>query len=101
MISRDEILVIVIGAVQSLNDELIDEEKLEVVNEQTLLFGSGATLDSLSLVSVIVDVETEISDYTGHHITLTDDRAMSQDISPFDSVRTLCDYICLLTKELE
>lgn len=58
-----------------------------------------AELDSLSLVSVIVDVEGDISDLLSHSISLTDDRAMSQEISPFSNVKSLLAYIMILAAE--
>ena len=53
----------------------------------------GRRLDSLSLVSVIVDVETAVADELGKAVSLTDDKAMTQDISPFSDVATLARYV--------
>jgi hypothetical protein len=52
------------------------------------------------LVSGIVDVEAAISDIVGHDVSLTDDRAMSQDISPFTDVDSLTSYVELLLAEI-
>jgi hypothetical protein len=57
-------------------------------------------LISHSLVSVIVDVESAMSEQAGHEISLTDDRAMSQEISPFSDVNSLTAYIELLMSEV-
>ena len=70
------------------------------IDLDTRLFGADAVLDSLSLVSVIVDVETAISERVGHDICLTDDRAMSQEISPFSNVNTLSAYVELILSEM-
>jgi acyl carrier protein len=96
---RDEVLAIVLGALESLNAEL-DEAAQVQISPTTTLFGADATLDSLSLVSVIVDVETALTLKWEAPISLTDDRAMSRDISPFDSVGTLTDYILELLQEI-
>jgi hypothetical protein len=96
---RDEVLGIVLEALESLNQEL-DADAQIVIGPTTPLFGPDATLDSLSLVSVIVDVETALTLKWGEAISLTDDRAMSRDISPFDDVGTLTDYILELLQEI-
>jgi hypothetical protein len=97
--TEEKILNIILRALDSVNDELADDQKFQV-GPETPLFGVHATLDSLSLVSVIVDVEGEVGDYLGRSISLTDDRAMSQTVSPFDSVQTLLDYIMVLVEEV-
>jgi hypothetical protein len=98
MIRETAVLEVIFKALNNLNDELDDGNKFEV-NENTCLFGANAKLDSLSLVSVIVDVEGDISDLLGRSISLTDDRAMSQEISPFSNVKSLLTYIMVLASE--
>jgi hypothetical protein len=98
MINKNQVLEIILRALQNLNDELPDGDKIEV-SPTTPLFGPNATLDSLALVSVIVDVEGDVSTALGRSISLTDDRAMSQEISPFDDVQTLLNYIMFIVDE--
>lgn len=98
MIESKKVLEIILRALENLNDELSDNEKFEA-GPTTPLFGPNATLDSLALVSVIVDVEGDVSTALGRSISLTDDRAMSQEISPFDDVQTLLNYIIVLVNE--
>jgi acyl carrier protein len=95
MLNVNEIQKIIFHALELINDERPPEEKIKI-DLNTQLFGVDAVLDSLSLVSVIVDVETAISEAIGREISLTDDRAMSQAISPFTAVNTLTAYIFLL-----
>ena len=89
----------ILEALESLNQEL-DESARVAISPTTPLFGPSAQLDSLSLVSVIVDVETALTLRWEAPISLTDDRAMSREISPFDDVGTLTDYILELLREL-
>lgn len=96
---RDEVLAIVLGALESLNAELDEAERVQI-GPTTPLFGPDATLDSLSLVSVIVDVETALTIKWDTPISLTDDRAMSRAVSPFDDVGALTDYILELLQEI-
>jgi acyl carrier protein len=90
--TKQEITTIVINQVEQLNDTFPDAQKI-TVTENTVLFGNGSSIDSLSLVSVIVDLEMLFSDEHGFDISLTDDRAMTREISPFDSITSLVDYI--------
>lgn len=94
--TTDEALHIVLTALENLNDEL--DDRIEV-SPQTRLFGADAVIDSLSLVSIIVDVESEASDVLGFPVSLTDDRAINQEVSPFTSPKTLADYIVALAIE--
>jgi acyl carrier protein len=64
------------------------------VTESTRLLGRGAVLDSLGLVTLIVDLEERIEQEFGHSVTLASERAMSQASSPFLSVATLTEHIC-------
>jgi acyl carrier protein len=99
MSRRDEVLEIILEALESLNQELDESERVEI-GPTTALFGPDAKLDSLSLVSVIVDVETALTIKWDAPISLTDDRAMSREISPFDDVCALTDYILELLQEI-
>jgi acyl carrier protein len=92
MASQDAVIEIIYSALRNLNEEL-DEDKRVALAPDTRLFGPDASLDSLSLVSVIIDVETAVADELGRPVSLTDDTAMTQKISPFSNVKTLADYI--------
>jgi acyl carrier protein len=96
---REEVVGIILEALESLNQELDEHARVDI-GPATPLFGPDAQLDSLSLVSVIVDVETALTIRWNAPISLTDDRAMSRDISPFDDVGTLADYILELLAEI-
>jgi acyl carrier protein len=64
----------------------------EPITADTELFGPAGLLDSMGLVSVIVELEQKLSDRAGREISLMDDRALSQTRSPFRTVRSLADY---------
>lgn len=98
MLNKAAIQSIILQALNNINDERDSGDRIQI-NLDTLLFGSGAVLDSLELVSVIVDVEVATSEASGRGISLTDDRAMTQSISPFTDVNSLTDYILLLLSE--
>ncbi len=66
------------------------------IEEGTRLYGPEGLLDSLRLVSLVLDLEQEINDRMDTAITIADSRAMSQQRSPFRSVGSLADYIVRL-----
>jgi acyl carrier protein len=69
------------------------------LNESTPLFGKDAIVDSLSLVSLIVDIEQSLSLDYHVDICLTDDRAMTREVSPFETIGSLTHYIEELIQE--
>ena len=97
--TREEIKTTVIENVKNLVSTFPQDEQFEV-NEQTILFGLGSQIDSLSLVSIIVDLEMHYATELDVEFSLTDDRAMTRAVSPFDSVKNLVDYIHELISEL-
>ena len=92
MDSKAAVIEIIYRALRSLNEEL-EEDKRVALAPDTKLFGPEASLDSLSLVSIIVDVESAVADELGRVVSLTDDKAMTQAVSPFSDVTTLANYI--------
>ena len=66
---------------------------------KTELFGGKSNLDSLGLVTFIVNVEQRINNNFKKVIALADERAMSQKRSPFRNVQSLVDYIDELIKD--
>ena len=89
---------IILDALETINDEREPKDKL-CFNSDSKLFGIGCPIDSLSLVSLIVDVEAEINSIVDDPIALMDDRAVMREISPFDNVRNLKEYIVELLLE--
>jgi acyl carrier protein len=69
------------------------------IDSATRLFGRSGVLDSLGLVSVVVDVEQKLRDDLRIDIALMDDRAMSRNSSPFGTPDSLADYILELLAE--
>jgi len=90
---RTSIKNIIIKSLASL-DSVDDQAQTEIasLDESFSLFGSDARLDSLDLVSVITDLEEALSDQLDYFLSLTDDAALSREISPFDTIGTLLDY---------
>jgi acyl carrier protein len=88
---KQDFFKIIFDALEMVNHLREDSEKIEI-SEDTNIFGTSGTLDSMSLVSFLIDVEESLLD-AGFEISLSDDRAMSQSSSPFLNVQTLTAYI--------
>lgn len=101
MEAKPQIKTQIIEAVYSVIDDYNKQNPQQNPVTKTLetaLYGSDSEIDSLGLINLVVAVETKIEDLFGQTITLADDRALSQEISPFSTVSTLVDYTELLLK---
>jgi acyl carrier protein len=79
-------------AVLEMNDEVIPD----ALAEDTVIVGEGAVVDSLGVVSLIVEVEQNLEMAHDISVTLASDKAMSQRSSPFRTVGVLAGYVCEL-----
>lgn len=80
--------------------EIIPEEVLEKLTLEKDKFRIFSNIDSLDMVSFLIDLEAKIQDSLGLTIHITDDRAMSHR-GPFVSVASLVDFILILINEEE
>ncbi|MBG0860715.1 MAG: hypothetical protein IQL11_14535 [Bacteroidales bacterium] len=62
-------------------------------DSDTILFGKDSVIDSIGLVTIIVEVESRISEDLNITISLADEKALSQKNSPFKTIKSLTDYI--------
>ena len=92
MITRSQILVIILNRLKSLGAELQKPALIEAT-EQTRLFGDKADLDSMGLVTLIADLEYDLQQNLGRTVSLVDEKAMSRLTSPFRRVDFLTDYL--------
>ncbi len=83
-----------------VNDYLVSVGEPNIITNKTVLFGSGALLDSMGLVNVIIDIETSLKKIN-YPITLTSEKAFSLKHSPFKSVHSLSNYIYIEIKNIE
>jgi hypothetical protein len=68
------------------------------VNEHTPLIGSQSVLNSIGLVTVIVDIEAQLAD-KGIEVLILSEKAMSLSASPFRSIGALTNFIIEQVKE--
>lgn len=98
MLPHKEVVEIISNAVADIRPPGADEAP---ITEETRLVGRGGILDSLGLVNLVVGVEEEINSRYGLTLSLADDRAMSQNRSPFGTVGRLAEYVIMLAGEVE
>jgi acyl carrier protein len=89
---------IVYEAVDEYNQELPADEQLDK-SLDCLLYGKSGKLDSLGLVNLIVLIERKVEEEYGVPIMIADERAMSQERSPFRTIGRLVEYISMLLEE--
>ena len=86
-----EVQDLVLRAMQNANVARMPDAQL-TISPDAPLFGPGSALDSLGLVSLLIDIEDGLRDI-GIDVMLSDARAMSQKRSPFRSVAALVAFI--------
>jgi acyl carrier protein len=59
----------------------------------TVIVGQGAVLDSIGVVSLIVDIEQRLEMEHSISVTLASERAMSQRSSPFRTAGLLAEHV--------
>ena len=77
-------------------NNFIKENDIDSYNDIDLnsrLLGSSSALDSMDLVTFIVEVEQFLDDNYGFQTQLATEKAMSRRSSPFVSIKSLSNYI--------
>jgi acyl carrier protein len=71
----------------------------ENLGEHTILYGAGGLLDSLGLVTLTLELESQVNRTVGSEIVISDDRALLLDESPFRTIGSLADYVIALVAD--
>ncbi len=96
---KDKIKNIIINAIDELNEQLNDNEKVEY-SEDLSLVGENACLDSISLVTLIAIIEELLEDEFDKSVSIVSRSTFSHERSPFLSMTALVDFIEeLISKE--
>jgi len=98
MADKEKVAEAVSDAINEINKDFPKEKQFSKSTE-TALFGNAGVLDSLGLINLITASEQAVEKKFGIKITLTDERVISQNSSPFETVGSLIDYITLLLEE--
>ncbi len=89
--NREIITEIVYSVIDDINSDLVNKKISKSLDSE--LYGHKDLLDSFELVNFIVLLEEKIEERLSNTLSLTDDKALSQDYSPFGTVGTLIDYV--------
>mgnify|MGYP001200093483 CR=1 FL=1 len=76
--------------------QYIDDNEIktdEEINKESRLIGAKSFLDSIGLVTFIVEVEQAFLEDHSIEIELASEKAMSRTTSPFISIKTLSKFI--------
>lgn len=95
---REVALDIVISCLKTSIEQFGTGEGGEV-NADTVIVGQSAVLDSVGVVSLIVDIEQRLEAEHDVSVTLASEKAMSQRSSPFRTCSVLADHICATIAE--
>jgi acyl carrier protein len=83
---------IVLEALAELNSQRGADEQISTSLESPL-FGATAKLDSLGLVTLLLEIEDRGRARFQVSLTLADERAMSESRSPFRTLSALAEYV--------
>jgi acyl carrier protein len=97
MLDRSVALEIVLAALRDAVDQ--NGGDAAAVNNETIIVGPEAVIDSIGVVSLIVDIEQRLEMEHQVAVTLANDRAMSQRNSPFRTPLMLADHILATERE--
>lgn len=86
---KEKVEEIVYSIISSNTEDL----NIGLINSDTLLLSEGSDIDSMTIVSIVVDLETKLSDTFQKEISLSDEKAMARQKSPFKNVRNLIEYV--------
>lgn len=98
MPDRERLVRAIYAAVDELNGQLPKGVRVERAPDAPL-YGKGGKLESIDLVGFIIEVEEKVKEEFGVSITIADERAVSEQNSPFLTVGTLTEYVAGLLKE--
>jgi acyl carrier protein len=82
----------IMHALRVLNTQLPKSKQIPV-SDDTKLIGPGGHLDSMGLVTLLLIVEEAVQEKYHETITISDEKALSQERSPFRDVKSLAEYV--------
>ena len=88
---NEKIQKLVFQAIDNHNN--LNKENTIKKTYDTNLIGNDSVLDSVSLVSFLIDIEGLVQDEFGIDFVIMSEKAMSQKNSPFKSVKSLFEYL--------
>ncbi len=94
----DKVVSIIVAEAVELNEHREDRIPVEAGINTPLFGGDDGVLNSIGLVTLVVAVEQAVEDEFNTALILANEKAMSMQNSPFQTIGTLADYIVSLLK---
>lgn len=91
-VAIEKISEILYACIDSANRMLPSEEKL-AKSPETVLVGEKGVLDSLALITLLVDLEDELRTKLGVEVSLIEDDLMADAQGPYSSIANLTQWI--------
>ena len=92
MANKQQILDAIYGAIDEVNAAQGSENQI-AKDAKSVLFGQGGKLDSLGLLTFVLQVEQRVQSAGHPSFTLTDEKSMADTPTAFRTVDTLADYV--------
>lgn len=89
---NDRILQIIVSTIEELNETREEKIPTDNVLDLRLYGGDSGVFESMHLVGFLALVEEKLEDEFDVEVALASEKAVSQRISPFSSVRRLVDF---------
>ena len=83
---------IIYPAIDEFNSTLPPQQQL-IKSTDTVLFGHGATIDSIQMVSLIIEAEELLQDLVDEDMKLVTEESLARQDSPFKNIANLASYI--------
>ena len=87
----EKLELLILETIRSLGDDHTIKVP-EDLGVETGLFGKDGILDSLGLVTLVVELENSIHDHFDKLVALADEKALSEKNSPYKTVASLAEY---------
>ena len=84
--------------VEAIKDNIVEKEKIHDLENKGDEYQILSNMDSLDMVSVLVDIESKVQDEFGVDILISSERAMSAK-GPFSTVGNLLSFTMKLIQE--
>jgi acyl carrier protein len=91
MVSSDQALQWVYTAADAANRDLAEEDRISK-SPDVRLRGEGSSVDSLTIINLLIELETIVEQETGKRISLMSVEAADMEKS-FATARSLADYV--------
>ncbi len=83
---------LIYSAIDEVNAQAHDQPRINKLPDTPLL-GKAGSLDSLTLVNLLLEIEQQIEDRTGRKVVLVDESAMTLEENPFLTIATLAAHL--------